>query len=94
MDVYKALRELHEEKTRLDSAILALESRLKSLSNPARPKLGRRGRRSMSEEERREVSQRMSRYWASRRALKQGGHAAGHVSAMAEANSRRIQEVA
>ncbi len=75
MDVYKALRELHEEKSRLDSAINALEARMKTISSPS-PK-GRRGRRSMSAAEREEVSKRMSRYWASRRNKNQASLAAG-----------------
>lgn len=62
MDVNKALRELHEEKRRLDIIIAALEARL---SNGAR---ARRGRKSMSPRERLEVSKRMSKYWEARRA--------------------------
>ena len=64
MDVNKALRELHEEKRRLDIAIAALEARL---GNGSRAR-GRRGRKSMSPEERLEVSKRMSKYWEARRA--------------------------
>jgi hypothetical protein len=64
MDVNKALRELHEEKRRLDIIIAALETRL---GKPARGS-GRRGRKSMSPQERLEVSKRMSRYWEARRA--------------------------
>jgi hypothetical protein len=67
VDVYKALSELHEEKKRLDSAIHALEARLKMVAGKKTQTQARRGRRSMSGEERREVSRRMSRYWASRR---------------------------
>lgn len=65
MDVNKALRELYEEKKRLDLAIAALETRPRSAS----PKLsvGRRGRKKMSAEERLEVSRRMSKYWEARR---------------------------
>jgi hypothetical protein len=62
MDVNKALRELHEEKRRLDITIAALEARL---GNGSR---GRRGRKSMSPAERLEVSKRMSKYWEARRA--------------------------
>jgi hypothetical protein len=94
MDVYKALRELHEEKTRLDSAIEALEARMKTLSSKRSP--ARRGRRSMSAEEREEVSKRMSRYWASRRNKNQLSVAAGS-SGMPEASpasSQAIREVA
>ena len=63
MDVNKALRELHEEKRRLDITIAALEARL---GNGSRHR--RRGRKSMSADERLEVSRRMSKYWEARRA--------------------------
>ncbi len=65
MDVNKALRELHEEKRRLDITIAALEARL---SNGLGPRRRRRGRKSMSPQERLEVSKRMSKYWEARRA--------------------------
>jgi len=65
MDVFKTLRELHEEKRRLDAAIAALESRVKA--KQAGPR-ARRGRKSMSHEERLEVSRRMLKYWQARRA--------------------------
>jgi len=64
MDVNKALRELHEEKRRLDISIAALEARL---GNESRAR-GRRGRKTMSPAERLEVSKRMSKYWEARRA--------------------------
>ena len=64
MDVNKALRELHEEKRRLDVTIAALEARL---GNGSRNR-GRRGRKSMTPQERLEVSKRMSKYWEARRA--------------------------
>jgi hypothetical protein len=64
MDVEKALRELHEEKRRLDGAIAALEARLRNGSHAH----VRRGRKSMSPAERLEVSRRMSKYWEARRA--------------------------
>ncbi|HZU27770.1 MAG TPA: hypothetical protein VFA04_19725 [Bryobacteraceae bacterium] len=64
MDVYKALRELYQEKKRLDAMIASLETTLKR-NKPAAP---RRGRRNMGPEERRAVSERMAAYWASRRA--------------------------
>ena len=62
MDVNKTLRELHEEKRKLDATIAALEAQL------GMRRAGRRGRKSMSPEERLEVSKRMSKYWESRRA--------------------------
>ena len=72
MDVFKAIRELHEERVRLDAAIAALEARLHYVNNPERVPRARRGRRSMSSREREEVSRRMSSYWAARRAQRQG----------------------
>ena len=65
MDVERTLRELYSEKKILDSAISNLERRLRHASVPSTPK--RRGRKNMSLEERRAVSQRMTRYWESRR---------------------------
>jgi hypothetical protein len=70
MDIVKALRELHNEKKRLDAAISALEARLKAANNGSRtkPSKGRRGRKGMSAAERLEVSRRMTLYWEARRA--------------------------
>jgi len=72
MDVIKALKELYEEKKRLDAAISSLEVRLKLISGGA--SRSRRGRKSMSAEERLEVSRRMSHYWALKRAEKGLSH--------------------
>jgi hypothetical protein len=63
MDLYQAIQELYEEKRRLDQAIAALENQSRALEAPVR----RRGRKSMNEEERKQVSERMRRYWESRR---------------------------
>lgn len=70
MDIVKALRELYGEKKRLDAAIAALEARVKAArtGSTAAPAKGRRGRKSMSAEERLEVSRRMTLYWEARRA--------------------------
>ena len=66
MDVHKALRELYQEKKRLDAAITTLEGRMRA---PARLGTARaRGRKQMSAEERLEVSKRMKKYWEARRA--------------------------
>jgi hypothetical protein len=73
MDVHKALYQLYEEKKRIDRMIHLLEARSRTLSHRA-PLRTRRGRRSMSEEERLEVSRRMTEYWASRRAANSNGH--------------------
>jgi len=68
LDLYKTIRDLLEERKRLDSLIHRLESMQRAEMEMARkepPK--RRGRKQMSESERREVSERMRRYWADRR---------------------------
>lgn len=70
MDLIKAIRELQEHKKQLDQAIATLEA----LQNGAVAKLpSRRGRKEMSEEERKIVSERMSKYWAARRKQKEKG---------------------
>jgi len=66
MDVERTLRELYSEKKILDSAISSLEKRLRKAS--VRGPQKRRGRKSMNSQERRAVSDRMTRYWESRRA--------------------------
>lgn len=63
MDLYRAIEELYEEKRRVEQAIAALENHGSITSAPAR----RRGRKSMNEEERKQVSERMRKYWDSRR---------------------------
>ena len=65
MDLQKAIRELYEEKERIDGVIASLEQYLR-LNGPGQPKR-RRGRKSRGPEERKEVSARMRSYWASRR---------------------------
>lgn len=72
MDVEKALRELYQEKKRVDAAIAVLETRLKvSKGARSKPAVERRGRKGMSAEERQEVSKRMAKYWQERRAQQQ-----------------------
>lgn len=67
MDFYPAIRELHEEKKRLDRLIAALEA-IENGENPEEmARASRRGRKAMSEDERKLVSERMKRYWAGRR---------------------------
>jgi hypothetical protein len=68
MDIYQAIRELYEEKLKLDQVIASLEQLQEAASALPFPEPEkRRGRKSMSAQERREVSARMRRYWASRR---------------------------
>jgi hypothetical protein len=75
VDLYKTIRDLLEERKRLDSLINRLEHLERAGFDKARkepPK--RRGRKQMSESERREVSERMRRYWADRRSHSRDGH--------------------
>jgi hypothetical protein len=67
MDIVKALRELYQEKKRLDAAIASLEARVNAGRGTSTTK-GRRGRKSMSAAERLQVSRRMTLYWEARRA--------------------------
>lgn len=73
MDLQRVLRELYEEKKRLEEVIASLEAlqsgaaarglESEAIGDSAR----RRGRKSMGPEERAKVSQRMKRYWAGKR---------------------------
>jgi len=63
MDIYKAIHDLVQEKKRLDAIIASLETR----SDTGLRTKSKRGRKSMSQEERAEVSRRMAAYWAARR---------------------------
>jgi hypothetical protein len=64
MDYWSAIKQLQTEKQRLDKAIATLEGLTQG--NTPRP-VSRRGRKGMPEDERKTVSERMKRYWASRR---------------------------
>jgi len=71
MDLHKALQDLYAEKVKLERAIASLEELQRVggvLLDPTSTSAAkRRGRKSMSAEERLEVSQRMRKYWAGRR---------------------------
>jgi hypothetical protein len=72
MDLFKALQELYAEKEKLERAIASLEE-LQQMGGELAESLRagkRRGRKSMSADERLEVSQRMQKYWANRRKQK------------------------
>jgi len=70
MDLYKAIQELYAEKEKLERVIASLEELQRSAGDlPDLPRPGkRRGRKSMNAQERQEVSERMKKYWESRRA--------------------------
>lgn len=67
MDLYKAIKDLYEQKKRLDQVIASLEDLEKAAGVAAKEPARRRGRPGMDEKARREVSERMKRYWAKRR---------------------------
>lgn len=69
MDLYKAIQDLYAEKEKLERVIASLEELQRTAGNvPVVPRsVQRRGRKSMDAAERQEVSERMKRYWASRR---------------------------
>lgn len=67
MDLYKAIRALHEERDRLDRLIKSITEMNARGALRSAPVRSRRGRRRMSAAERRQVSERMKRYWAQRR---------------------------
>jgi hypothetical protein len=74
MDLIKTIEELRREKGSLESVIASLEE-LNALDASAdAPIRSRRGRKSMSPQERREVSARMKRYWANRLASRSVDH--------------------
>jgi hypothetical protein len=75
MDFSKALRELHQERQRLDKLIANLDA-VKRGTQPRKPP--RRGRKNMPPEERQIVSERMRAYWAKRRGASTEGLATPH----------------
>jgi hypothetical protein len=64
MDLNKAIRDLHEELDKLNQVIASLEQFQSTGTMPEPP---RRGRKSMNENERLIVSERMKNYWEGRR---------------------------
>lgn len=69
MDLYKTIQELYAEKEKLERVITSLEELQRAANGtPTGSHAGkRRGRKSMNAKERQEVSERMKKYWASRR---------------------------
>jgi hypothetical protein len=74
MDLYKAIQDLYAEKEKLERVIASLEELQRAGgSAPELPKPAkRRGRKSMNSTERQGVSERMRKYWASRRQTPDG----------------------
>jgi hypothetical protein len=75
MDLYRAIQQLYEEKERLERVITSLEELQRTAGLvPVLPHgLKRRGRKSMAPAERREVSERMKKYWENRRKQREPG---------------------
>ena len=90
MDVLKALRELYAEKTRIDQLISICEIKIKEQDK--RLTRSKRGRKSMSADERKIVSERMRTYWAKRRGG--GGHGQDQDQAPVSASEDSARAVA
>jgi hypothetical protein len=71
MDLTEIIRNLYSEKTKVENSIAALEALDPTHKAGARSP-SRRGRKSMGDEERQQVSERMKKYWASRREMVNG----------------------
>jgi hypothetical protein len=67
MDIYRIIQELVEERNRVDRIILSLEEMERSGKPSGTGVRNHRGRKSMDAKARKEVSDRMKRYWANRR---------------------------
>jgi hypothetical protein len=72
MDLEKAIRDLLAERDRISGIIAQLELMQRRQEEPPAPIPKQRGRKSMSDEERAMVSNRMRLYWESRRKAKNG----------------------
>ncbi len=68
MDLHSIVRQLNEERARLDEVIRSLESLISLEGSFSKSlKTSRRGRKEMSEAERKIVSERMRKYWEKKR---------------------------
>jgi len=70
MELDILIHKLTDERAKLDAVIASLEQLRKAVSETEK-KLGKkRGRKFMDEEGRKEVSERMKKYWAARRSAR------------------------
>ena len=77
MDLPKIIRDLLEDKNKLEQVIASLEElQQNAVPVPDLPKQKRKGRKPMPPEERLEVSARMKRYWERFRAERNLGKSA------------------
>jgi len=79
MDIHRILKDLNEERRRLERIIESLEVVVKTGGGYIKPP-SRRGRKFMDAEDRLEVSERMKRYWAGKREEKKAKAAAATAS--------------
>jgi hypothetical protein len=71
IDLRKVLKDLYTQRERLEHVITSLEALQQGSAAELPPqKRTNRGRKSMGADERREVSERMRKYWAARRKKK------------------------
>jgi hypothetical protein len=78
MELYRIIRELLQERERVQRIIESLEQVTPAGKAKAPPNKKRRGRKSMDRAAREEVSERMKRYWAQRRAEQHARDAHSH----------------
>jgi hypothetical protein len=71
MELPKLIEKLREERAKLDDVIASLEQMDATMAEARKVVRKKRGRKSMDEAGRKEVSERMKRYWASRRTARQ-----------------------
>jgi hypothetical protein len=70
MELDILIRKLTDERAKLDAVIASLEQLRKAVTETEK-KLGKkRGRKFMDEQDRKEVSERMKKYWAARRSAR------------------------
>ena len=67
MELPKLIEKLRQERAKLDDVIASLEQLEATIAEAKKVVRKKRGRKSMDEAGRKEVSERMKRYWASRR---------------------------
>lgn len=74
MDLSRTIQELHAERKRIVELISAVEEVQRYYTSLPRQKeiVRGRGRKSMGAAERQRVSERMKKYWAGRRAAREG----------------------
>jgi hypothetical protein len=75
VNLFTIIKELREEKARVDMIIERLEALAQMREIPAAKPKARRGRKNMSPEERSVVAERMRKYWQEQREKKKASAA-------------------